>query len=118
MDQIIQIAMMTSMFFFDHLLELAITAGVAFIHRWTGIQIEACHREALHSALSSGVRMALEKGKTGSGLKSHTLNYVKHSVPAALKHFGIENSSLLHSMIEAKINEIVGNVDSDTLRPK
>ena len=52
--------------------------------RW-GIEIEARHREALHSALMTGVRHALARGlQEREAVAEATVDYVRTSVPDAL----------------------------------
>lgn len=47
----------------------AIAIGVAQFTKWTGIQVEAKQREALHSAAMTGVNLALAKYGPAIGLK-------------------------------------------------
>jgi len=64
--------------------------------RWTGITIEANHREALKSALMNGTRYAIAKA-TPTGimvdLRNSTLasgvQFVLDSVPDAVAYFGL-----------------------------
>jgi len=52
--------------------------------RW-GLEIEARHREALHSALMTGVKHALFEGLQGrTAIAKATVDYVHTSVPDAL----------------------------------
>lgn len=51
--------------------------------RW-GIEIEARHREALHSALMSGIRAALGRGLTGKTAIDAAISYATISVPDAV----------------------------------
>jgi hypothetical protein len=78
-----------------HLLELIAAIATAILAwaaakaraRW-GIEIEARHREALHSALMTGARHALASRLAGQAAVEATLDYVHASVPdarAALK---------------------------------
>lgn len=88
----------------------AITWAAAAFTKWSGIQIEAKHREALHSALMTGVRMALERLGAGFGQTAKTnvaleaIGYVKTSVPDAIRHLGPDDAHLL-AMADAKIQE-------------
>ena len=53
--------------------------------RW-GVEIEARHREALHSALMTGVRHALARGVHDQAAVAEVeVNYVRTSVPDALR---------------------------------
>lgn len=51
--------------------------------RW-GIEIEARHREALQSAVMSGIAAALAKGLKGSDAIDAAVKHVEASVPEAL----------------------------------
>lgn len=62
---------------------LLIRAANVASTRW-GIEIEARHREALHSAIMSGIRAALSRGSTGQDAVAAALAYVQESVPDAL----------------------------------
>jgi len=75
-----------------HLLELIAALATAIIGwlaaqvkaRW-GLEIEARHREALHSALMTGVMHALSEGVQGrAAIAKATVDYVHTSVPDAL----------------------------------
>lgn len=72
--------------------------AAALIKKRTGLEIEARHREALHSAAMTGVRIALEKfavspSNLTADLRSKVLadgvEWIQESVPDALKHFGL-----------------------------
>lgn len=95
------------------LLSVVASAAIAWvtmlIQRYTGITIEARHREALQSALLNGARAAITK-VTPSGVKIDVKNatiadgieYVLKSVPDALKYFELDEVDLAR-MIEAKL---------------
>ncbi|WP_312532016.1 hypothetical protein, partial [Paracoccus sp. (in: a-proteobacteria)] len=51
--------------------------------KW-GIDIEAKHRDALHSALMTGARLALQRGLTGQEAINQILRHVQISVPDAV----------------------------------
>ncbi|MDS9467363.1 hypothetical protein RGQ15_07215 [Paracoccus sp. MBLB3053] len=51
--------------------------------KW-GIEIEARHREALHSAIMTGINLALSKGLTAQAAVDAALNYAVKSVPDAI----------------------------------
>ena len=74
-----------------HLLELIAVVATAIIGwlaaqakaRW-GLEIEARHREALHSALMTGVKHALSEGVQGrTAIAKSAVDYVYTSVPDA-----------------------------------
>ncbi|MCW5722852.1 MAG: hypothetical protein KIS86_17100 [Devosia sp.] len=69
------------------------------LHKRTGIDIEARHRDALQSALLNGVRFALQKAgwlpntPLPADLIAKASSYVGSSVPDALQHFNIDPAS-------------------------
>jgi hypothetical protein len=69
------------------LLTLAITAAAAALRSWTGIEIEARHREALHRAIMSGLSAALARkpAATSESVIDEALAHAQHSVPGALR---------------------------------
>lgn len=58
-------------------------ASLVAKRRW-GIDIEARHREALHSALMSGVRAALDRGLSGRAAVDAAVEHATQSVPDAI----------------------------------
>lgn len=91
--------------------ELAVAAVLVRIsliakERW-GIEIEARHREALHSALMSGVRAALASGLTGQAVVDAAIQHAARSVPQALERLG-PTAEVITSIAEAKLREAVG----------
>lgn len=71
--------------------------------RW-GIEIEAKHREALQTAIMSGIRAAIGRGEGGSVAVQSALSHAMRSVPdaiAALRPAG----GVLTSIAEAKLRE-------------
>ncbi len=74
--------------------------------RW-GIEIEARHREALHSAIMSGIRAALSKGLSGQAVLDSALVYVTQSVPDALNALD-PSAEVLQQLAEAKLRDAVG----------
>ena len=70
--------------------------------RW-GIEIEARHREALHSALMTGVRHALARGiDERDAMAKAAVEYVRTSVPDALRALKPGQQQLVE-MAEAKL---------------
>lgn len=79
----------------------ALTWAAARFHQWTGIQIEAKHRQALQSALENGARYGIEilRERGGQidwrdptlmqGIMDDAIEYVSNSVPDAIRHFGL-----------------------------
>lgn len=72
--------------------------------RW-GIEIEARHREALHSALMSGVQAALGAGLTGRAVITAATQYAAESVPDAIRALPQATSAVMESIAEAKLRE-------------
>jgi hypothetical protein len=98
----------------------AVSAGVvavlgwltALFKQWTGIQIEARHREALHSAAMTGVAAAFNKiGQRAdtitldvrTALVKEGVEWMLKSVPDALKYFDLSPQTLA-TLVEAKLN--------------
>lgn len=75
------------------------------LQRWTGISIEARHREALQSALENGalyaVNLLLNKGQkvTLERAAEIAAGYVRQSVPDALQYFQIGSVTLRDLLI-------------------
>lgn len=93
------------------LLEIAATA-LSFVLIWagarftkrTGIDIQARHRDALHSALMTGARLAAARELTGKAAVGLILDYVKQSVPDALSKLTPPHG-VLADLAEAKLHE-------------
>jgi hypothetical protein len=83
------------------LLWVANTARV----RW-GIEIEARHRDALHSAIMSGLRAALLRGLTGQALVTATLDHVRASTPQAIGALK-PGPGVLENIVEGKLREVL-----------
>ncbi|RAZ82102.1 hypothetical protein [Cereibacter johrii] len=68
---------------------VALTAliGLATVRfqRWTGIQIEARHREALHSAIMTAAQVAVARKLAPDAATEFVSSYVRNSVPDALQ---------------------------------
>ena len=71
--------------------------------RW-GIEIEARHREALHSALMSGIRNALGGGLTGQAAINAAISYAARSVPDAIAKLDPE-ARVLEDLAYSKLQE-------------
>lgn len=76
------------------------------IHSWTGIQIEAKHREALHSAMMNGALMALDGNLSGKKAVDLIVDYARRSVPDAIRHL-VKDESVLFRLAEAKLQQIL-----------
>ena len=92
-----------------HLIGAVLTLAVAFvarkIHQWTGIEIERAHREALHSALMTGARMALQRGLSGPDAVTLATGYAESSVPDAIARLR-PSESVLTNLARAKLAEV------------
>jgi hypothetical protein len=71
--------------------------------RW-GIEIEARHREALHSAIMSGLQAALGRGLSGPDAIAAAITHTRASVPDALAALK-PAADVLASIAEAKLKE-------------
>ena len=73
--------------------------------RW-GIEIEARHREALQSAILSGVTAALSRGLTGQAALDAALVYTSKSVPDALRALN-PSGEVLENLAMSKLRAAV-----------
>lgn len=80
-------------------------AASAARERW-GIEVEARHREALHSAIMSGVQAALLKGVARSEAVEAAVTYAKKSVPDAIRNLS-PSPDVLKSIAEAKLRAVL-----------
>ena len=76
------------------------------LRRRYGIQIEAAHRDALHTALMSGVSRAIELGLDRRAIADEALAYAKRSVPDAIAALRAEDD-LLRDLAVAKLGELL-----------
>lgn len=76
-------------------------AAKAARERW-GIEIESRHREALHSAVMSGLMAALARGLPPSMAVNAAIDHVETSVPDALAKLA-PGPGVLRSIVEAKL---------------
>ncbi|MGC9448619.1 hypothetical protein [Cereibacter johrii] len=91
------------------LLDLAgvvLTALIGFatvrFQRWTGIQIEARHREALHSAIMTAARLAVARKLAPDAATEFVSNYVRNSVPDALKQLA-PPADTLNALVRSRL---------------
>lgn len=71
--------------------------------RW-GIEIEARHREALHSALLSGATAAITRQLGWDDAKEAVLAYLRRSVPEALAALD-PDYQVLDDLVQGKLRE-------------
>lgn len=62
-------------------------ATMTLKRKW-GIDIEARHREALHSAIMTGVRLGMDGKLTPSEIIAQAVAYARQSVPDAIRGLG------------------------------
>lgn len=91
------------------LASLALAAWIARVAafakaRW-GIEIEARHREALHSALLTGAAAVVTRQMTWDTAKSAVKAYARRSVPDALAALR-PDPQVLDDLIESKLREV------------
>lgn len=97
-----------------HLLEIvgalvALAVGWAAMrfHAWTGVQIQARHREALQSAVMTGIRAALSRGIAPQQAVEQAIGYAQSSVPQAIAKLR-PTEPVLHNLARAKLQEAQG----------
>lgn len=74
---------------------------------WSGIQIEARHREALHSALMTGAQIAIGRGLPQVKAAELAVAYAQQSVPEAMARLR-PSGDVLTNLARAKLFEIAG----------
>lgn len=90
------------------LLTMLIAWASARFSAWTKIQIEARHREALHSALMTGARIALSRGLSGEKAAALAIGYAETSVPDAMAKLAKGKETALDNLARAKLAEMGG----------
>lgn len=94
---------------------LVLTAAIAFaaaqFRAWTGIEIAAKHREALHEAITSGVLSASRHGiEVGAAtFKAHVIAHVRESVPDAMRYLD-PLPDVLENIIERRATEALARL--------
>ena len=78
-------------------------AAMAAKRRWN-IEVEARHREALHSALMTGARMAIDRALSPASAADLAIGYARSSVPDAIKALR-PSSEVLVNLARAKVAE-------------
>lgn len=79
-------------------------AAAAVRKKW-GIEIEARHREAMHSALLTGAQLAMKNELTGKAAIDLVLRYIKQSVPDAIGSLK-PSPDVLTDLAKAKIEQV------------
>jgi hypothetical protein len=85
-----------------------IAAAAARFCAWTGIEIEARHRDALHRAIMSGLRaaMARRNGTTDALVIEEAIAHAQTSVPDALRALRPDPGTL-QRIAAARLAEII-----------
>lgn len=78
------------------------TPAAVYAKRKWGIQIEAIDRDALHSAIATGVDLVIDKGMSHDQRIEAVKDYVAKSVPDALRKLA-PPADVLTSLIVAKM---------------
>lgn len=92
-----------------------ITWGARVFSEKTGLDIEQKHRDALHSAIMSGVNAALTDGPQAARetIIDQAIAYVEGAVPDALEKLGPSNF-ILRKLVEGKVNDILNQLKAAT----
>lgn len=85
MDQIWQILAPHVLEIIGVALSAIIASAAGYAKRKWGLDIEARHREALHSALLTGIKMAMARNLDTGKAVDLAIGYAKASVPDAIK---------------------------------
>ena len=91
---------------------LALLLGLAIgwlspqAHRYLGVQVEPRHREALHSAIMTGLRHSLAEDVSRERILHEALHYARTSVPDAVRAL-VKDDGVLRALAEARLRELV-----------
>lgn len=97
------------------LLTILLAWATLTLKRKLGLDIEARHREALHSAIMSGVQAALD-GTPPAKIIEDAVVYARRSVPDAIAALSAPDS-VLRKLAEAKMMEAMGRVFGNVAMP-
>lgn len=95
-------------------LTLIVGYAATWISAKSGIDVEAGDRNALHSALLTGARLALTRQLTGQAAIALILQYASKSVPDALQRLK-PNQGILRDLAESKLQEAATGIGKDAL---
>ncbi len=94
------------------------------LQQWSGVQIDATHREALHSAIDTGLKLAFARGAPAAAetLEAHlaagrvgeVASWVYKSVPGAVAHLGV-TSEILDGLTTARLSDSLASAASSAL---
>ena len=92
------------------LLALLLSIAIGWLslqaHRYLGVEVEARHREVLHSAIMTGVRPSLADGLSPEQILQEALRYARTSVPDAVRSL-VKDDGILRALAEAKLRELL-----------
>jgi len=91
---------------FGAALTFIINRGAGALQAAAGIDIEASHREALHSAIMTGVKAAVARGPVAGidAVKAEALAYARASVPDAIRAL-VPGETVLDAIAERYVLE-------------
>ena len=93
-----------------NLLALLLSVALAWLslqaHRHLGVEVEARHSEALHSAIMTGVRRSLAGDLSREQIMQEALHYARASVPDAVRAL-VKDDGILRALAEAKLREVL-----------
>ncbi len=94
---------------FGTVLTIIINRASAVARQRWGVEVESRHREALHSAIMSGIQAALLRGAKRDTAIQAGIKHAMSSVPDAISALA-PKEDVLRSIAEAKLREVVGKV--------
>lgn len=94
---------------FGTLLTIALNRASRVAQERWGIEVEARHREALHSAIMSGLLAAVSRGSVGQAAIDAALDHVEASVPDALRKLD-PAPGVIREIAEAKLRSIISGI--------
>lgn len=91
------------------LLGLVLTWLFKRVNDLTGLQVEARHREALHSAIMTGLRQAAQGGRVTdpARIAQGAVDYAHRSVPDAIRRLRAPED-VLRQIAESRIGDVLG----------
>lgn len=94
--------------FLMEIVSIIVLALIGWASAWAkrkfGIDIEAKHRTALHSALMSGALLAVHRQMTGDAAVRIILDFARKSVPDAIDYFK-PSAAVLSDLAESKLQD-------------
>lgn len=87
------------------LVGILVTAGIPAVFRWMnklGLDVEARHRDALQSALQNAAMLALARAGVKGAIPFEAVEYVRQSVPDAVRKFGLDDQKIIE-LIQPKV---------------